>query len=285
MTRAKSLARARSLAALRESHAGVSQQVYAKQSELTTGARSWVFGDLPERQEAGSGAGRRMGYPALVDEGGSVGLRIFATPAEARISHERGCARLIRLVMARDLKPLRRDLAVNVQGEIVYRGLAPHPLLNADLIAGRDLRDDLLDRIVMTVFLEDRETLRNAAAFDERIATLRGGMGLPAQEISRMVQAVLEKLGRIQTALAKAPPPAAADIRTQLAWLAPAGFLLTTPTGAVAGISALPAGDRAAAREGATRSAARRATRSRDCAAGIALPRACQGRARLEAAG
>jgi ATP-dependent helicase HrpA len=226
----KVMARARSLAALRESHAGVSQQVYAKQSELTTGARSWVFGDLPERQEAGSGAGRRMGYPALVDEGGSVGLRIFATPAEARTSHERGCARLIRLVMARDLKPLRRDLAVNVQGEIVYRGLAPHPLLNADLAAGRDLRDDLLDRIVMTIFLEGRETLRNGAAFDERIATLRGGMGLPAQEISRMVQAVLEKLGRIQTALAKAPSPAAADIRTQLAWLAPAGFLLTTPT-------------------------------------------------------
>jgi ATP-dependent helicase HrpA len=39
----------------------------------------------------------------------------------------------------------------------------------------------------------------------------------------------LEKLGRIQAALPKLPAAAAADIRAQLAWLTPAGFLLTTP--------------------------------------------------------
>ena len=101
----KVIARSRSLAALREKHAGASQQHYAKQSQLTTGARTWVFGDLPEKQDASAGQrASSSGYPALVDEGDSVGLRVFATPAEARISHERGCARLIRLVMARDLK-------------------------------------------------------------------------------------------------------------------------------------------------------------------------------------
>ncbi len=224
---AKVLARSRSLAVLRDRHGGASQQHYAQQSQLTTGARSWVFGDLPDRQEAGLRG--QIGYPALVDEGQTVGLRAFATPAEARISHERGTARLIRLVLARDLKPLRRDLAVNVQGEIVYRALAVHPLLNPDLVAGRDLRDDLLDRVVSTVFLEGREPLRSAAAFDARIAERRGGMGLPAQDISRTVQAALVRLGQVQAALSKALPPAAADIRAQLAWLTPAGFLLTTP--------------------------------------------------------
>jgi ATP-dependent helicase HrpA len=225
----KVIARSRSLAALREKHAGTSQQHYAKQSQLTTGARAWVLGDLPERQEVAGGGRSQIGYPALVDEGETVGLRAFATPAEARKSHERGTARLIRLVMARDLKPLRRDLAVNVQGEIAYRALAAHPLLNPDLVAGRDLRDDLLDRVVVTVFLEGREPLRSAAAFEARIAELRGGIGLPAQEISRAVQAALERLSRVQMALAKATAPAAADIRAQLAWLVPAGFLLTTP--------------------------------------------------------
>jgi ATP-dependent helicase HrpA len=223
----KVIARSRSLAALRDKHAGASQQHYAKQSQLTTGARSWVFGELQEKQEAA--AGRQLGFPALVDERDTVGLRMFATPAEARISHERGCARLIRLVMARDFKSYRRDLPVNVQGEIVYRSLAAHPLLNPDLVAGRDLRDDLLDRLVITVFLEGREPLRSEAAFDKRIAELRGELGFTAQEISRSVQTSLERLGRIQSALPKAPAPAAADIRSQLAWLAPAGFLLTTP--------------------------------------------------------
>jgi ATP-dependent helicase HrpA len=225
----KVIARSRSLAAMREKHAGASQQHYAKQSQLTTGARTWEFGDLPERQEIAAGGRGQLGYPALVDEGESVGLRVFATPAEARISHERGVARLIRLVMARDFKLYRRDLAVNVQGELVYRGLAQHPLLNPDLIAGRDLRDDLLDRVVISVFLEGRDPIRSGAAFDARVAELRGQLGLAAQEISRTVQTALERLGRIHTALAKASAPAAADIRSQLAWLTPAGFLLTTP--------------------------------------------------------
>ena len=222
------IARARSLASLRERHAGAAQQDYAKQSQLTTGARAWEFGDIAEQQQVGAAGRSQVGYPALVDEGETVGLRVFATPPEARDSHARGSARLIRLVMARDFKALRRDLAVNVQGELLYRGLAAHPLLHKELVAGRDLRDDLLDRIVMTVFLEGQEPLRSSAAFEARLA-LRAGIGLPAQEISRSVQAALERLGRIQSALPKVPAATAADIRSQLVWLVPAGFLLTTP--------------------------------------------------------
>jgi ATP-dependent helicase HrpA len=222
------IARSRSLAALGQKHAGAAQQDYAKQSQLTTGARTWVFGDIPEQHEATAGR-PQVGYPALVDEGATVGLRAFATPPEARMSHERGVARLIRLVMARDLKPLRKDLAVNVQGEMVYKALAAHPLLNPELVAGRELRDDLLDRVVMTVFLDGRETLRSSAAFEARMTTQRGGIGLPTQEISRTVQSSLESLFRIQAALKKAAPPVAADVRSQLSWLTPAGFLLTTP--------------------------------------------------------
>jgi len=124
---------------------------------------------------------------------------------------------------------MRRDFAVNVQGEMAYKSLAAHPLLNADLVAGRDLREDLLDRLVMTVFVDGQAPIRDAQALDARIAMRRGGIGLPAQEISRSVQASLEKWLRIQAALAKVPPAAAADIRAQLGWLMPAGFLLTTP--------------------------------------------------------
>ncbi|HEU4780056.1 MAG TPA: ATP-dependent RNA helicase HrpA, partial [Steroidobacteraceae bacterium] len=86
----KVIARSRSLKALRDKHGGVSQQHYAKQSQLKTGARTWEFGELPERQDVAQGGRAQTGYPALVDEGDSVGLRVFATPAEARISHQRG---------------------------------------------------------------------------------------------------------------------------------------------------------------------------------------------------
>jgi ATP-dependent helicase HrpA len=222
------LARSRDLAELRSRHAGASQQEYARQSQVKTGARSWEFGELPDRWEA-EGGRRQVGHPALVDEGSSVGVRAFATPPEARLSHARGVMRLIRLMMARDLKPLRRDLAVNVQGEMIYKALPAHPALNPELAPGRDLREDLLDRLVMTVFVDGQPPIRDAQALDARIAMRRGGIGLPAQDISRGVQGVLERLARIQAGLPKAPPAAAADIRAQLAWLMPAGFLLTTP--------------------------------------------------------
>src|SRR5690606_27511061 len=165
----KVVARSRSLESLQARHAGVSQQEYARQSQLTTGARAWEFGTLPAQQETGSGPRRQIGYPALVDEGGTVGLRVFATPPEARASHLLGTVRLIRLVMAREFKSMRRDLAVNVQAEIVYRGLPAHPL-HPGLGTGRDLRDDLLDRVIAAVFLEDRDALRDEAAFQARLA-------------------------------------------------------------------------------------------------------------------
>ena len=81
-------------------HGGASQRHYAEQSRITSGARSWVFGELPERIDAAAGTRRQVGYPALVDEGETVGLRVFATPPEARASHVRGTARLVRLVAA-----------------------------------------------------------------------------------------------------------------------------------------------------------------------------------------
>jgi ATP-dependent helicase HrpA len=226
----KVLARSRDLASLRAEHGGASQRHYAQASQITTGARGWVFGELAERIDAASGARRQTGYPALVDEGDSVGLRVFATPPEARASHVRGTARLVRLALARELKALRRDLPVNVQAELVYRGLAAHPLLNPELVyrgliadpvfrarprdpaasqvpnperinrgviaplphsgsgAGRDLRDDLLDRIVMTVFLDGREALRNAAAFEARVESLRGASACRRRRSRRFVQ-------------------------------------------------------------------------------------------------
>jgi ATP-dependent helicase HrpA len=221
--------RARSLAELRAKHSRTAQHEYAKQSQITTGAKGWEFGDIPEQQETGGAGRRQVGYPALVDEGDTVGLRVFATPPEARASHLRGSMRLIRLAMSREFKSLRRDLAVNVQAEMAYRNLKPQPLVAPGVEGGRDLRDDLLDRIVATVFLDGQEPLRDKTAFEARLAAKRAGIGLPAREISTTLQAALERLARVQSALPKVPAGTAADIRAQLEWLVPAGFLLVTP--------------------------------------------------------
>ncbi|HET9499821.1 MAG TPA: DUF3418 domain-containing protein, partial [Marmoricola sp.] len=70
----------------------------AAESGLTrTGQTSWTFGDI-ERSFVQLRAGHEVrGHPGLVDEGASVGLRIFAGEEEQRARHRRGVRRLLLL--------------------------------------------------------------------------------------------------------------------------------------------------------------------------------------------
>ncbi|MET0207488.1 MAG: ATP-dependent RNA helicase HrpA [Burkholderiaceae bacterium] len=220
--------RGRSLTELQTRHGAAAVRTFrqlAQQALLHTGQRAWTFGDLPAVFDALHDGQRLHGYPALVDEGETVGVRVHATQAEAAASQAQGLTRLLRLTMAKDVKPLRKDLAVDVQGELAYRNL---PARTKDA-APRDLRDDLLDRIVATHVLEGAADIRSAAALEQRSAQRRAGMGVTAQEISRSVQQTLAAWAAIQQALKAAPAATQDDVRAQLARLMPAGFVTDTP--------------------------------------------------------
>jgi ATP-dependent helicase HrpA len=197
-------------------------QVLARETRLQTGCRTWTFGDLADAFDGSHDGQRIHGYVGLMDEGQTVGVGVFATPPEAIASHQRGIARLIRLVLSKELKPLLKDLAVNVQGELAYR----------QLTGKRSLREDVLDLIVRAVFIEDQAPLRQAGAFEQRIASQRGGIGLPAQEISRSVQQTLESWAMIKSRIKDCRIPALRDdVTTQTDRLVPQDLLQVTPWG------------------------------------------------------
>ena len=90
------------LDALREA---VRPQLHARLAAATpslarTGARGWEFGTLP-RELGGRGpvGGGLRGYPALVDEGETVGVRLLETPAEQAAGMWAGTRRLLRLTV------------------------------------------------------------------------------------------------------------------------------------------------------------------------------------------
>ena len=101
---------------------------------------------------------------------------------------------------------------MNVQGELVYRSW-PSIRCEPDLAAGRDLREDPFDRPWSRCF-EGRPPLRSEAASMRALPSCGVARAAP-QEISRTVQALLERLGRIQATLPKAAP-AGCDIRRSL---------------------------------------------------------------------
>ena len=67
----------------------------ASTSVERTGLVTWDVGTLP--REVVSGQVR--GFPALVDEGGTVGVRVLGTPAQQAVSHWRGTRTLLQLTL------------------------------------------------------------------------------------------------------------------------------------------------------------------------------------------
>ena len=225
--------RSRDLNELKARHsadAGKNFQALARQAYLHTGLKEWSFGDLPECFEGQHDGQTIHGFTAVVDEGETIGVRVFDTPEEAVRQHGLGLARLFRLALAKELKYLKKNLAVNAQAELLYKQLPAHPFLHAELKPGRELREDLLDRIMGALFLEDQPDIRSASQFAARLQAHRTELVLKAEEMAKTAQTLLQLYGEAQAKLkALRPAPAKADMQEQLALMVYAGFWVTTP--------------------------------------------------------
>lgn len=73
----------------------VARSVFAERSGLT----DWSFGDLPDVVDTRVAGGVVRGYPAIIDEGSSVALRIEATPDAAAEATRAGVRRLLLLAV------------------------------------------------------------------------------------------------------------------------------------------------------------------------------------------
>ncbi|WP_243073615.1 ATP-dependent RNA helicase HrpA [Microbacterium sp. SS28] len=65
-----------------------------------TGLTEWTFGDLPDVVDTKVAGGVVRGYPAIIDEGASVALRIETTPEAAAAATRAGVRRLVLLAVA-----------------------------------------------------------------------------------------------------------------------------------------------------------------------------------------
>lgn len=187
-----------------------------------TGLRTWPadLDELPRVVERAGVTGHAVrGYPALVDSGTTVDVRVFATKAEQDAAMAAGSLRLLRLAGPSVTKSVEKKL--DPRTRLV---LANNP--DGSLAA---LLDDCSDAAAQALVTAPVWT---KAEFASARQLLPGRLAPTVTEVVRRVEKVVAAWHDVQLALPDKPTPAqaeaVADIRAQLARLLPQGFVAGT---------------------------------------------------------
>ena len=132
----RTLASGRDLAALRAQWEGQAREAFSRKTdiELTReDVASWDFEEIPAQVRSDGGL---LAFPALVDLGETVALRVFERADEARSAHRQGVVRLLRNALGSDLKQARRRLPIAHPSSLKYAPLGSVDSLREDLVEG-----------------------------------------------------------------------------------------------------------------------------------------------------
>ena len=177
-----------------------------------TGLTTWDVGTLAPEVRSGD----VVGYPALVDEGRSVALRVLQSRALQAAAHPAGVRRLLLLGAPSPLRAVSDRLTVPQK---LALSRSPHGSVDA-------LLDDCLKASVDALATGD---VRDAAAFAAALATVRAGLPATVLEVVTTVLDVLTAADAVRARLDAEQRPAlaesVADARAQLDALVRPGFV------------------------------------------------------------
>ncbi len=193
-------------------------QVADESGLTTTGQTGWTFGTI-EQSFTRTRAGHEVhGFPTLVDEGASVGLRVVASAEEQEARHRLGVRRLLLLAVPSPAARLLDGL-----DNAAKLGLAASPYPNA-----RALAEDCVVAAA-TDLVDQRPAVRDRAAFEALVESGRTELAGQAQAVLRQVLVVLAHWRPVEKALQgrveMAALPAMTDLKAQLARLVHSGFV------------------------------------------------------------
>jgi ATP-dependent helicase HrpA len=193
----------------------------AKPGMEREGITAWDFGDLPEQVTFKRSNQTLTGYPALVDEGASVAIRLMDTRDKADEANRSGVKRLLSL----DLKEQLRQLDRSLPG---FNALAFK--FNATIPADK-LKADLVEAIVDRAFIGEDALPRTAKAFEEQKKRARTRLPAVTEGASRYASAIGEASQQFQQSLAQNASlgRVAQEVKAQRERLVYPGFLARTP--------------------------------------------------------
>ena len=185
------------------------------------GLTGWDCGDLPAEVSFRRVNQALKGYPALVDEGASVALRLFDTEAKARAAHRGGVRRLLAFELKEQVRQLERGPSGFNAVALRMQSVVPADKLRADLVAC------ILDR----AFVGEDDPPRSPKAFEEQKKRAKARLPAVTEAASRHLAAIAEAWAATQSAIAGAGSLGriAGEAKAHLARLVFPGFLAATP--------------------------------------------------------
>jgi ATP-dependent RNA helicase HrpA len=203
-------------------------QLAAKELNYT-GCSQWVFDDLPNSYQFNCQGQKFVGYPAIIDEGDAVGVRIIDTPEKAKALHQAGLVRLFLLSLSKERKYLFKNLPSRPEIELTYNHLPDHPKISTTARIG-NYRDDIVFRIFADVFVDNND-IRTKQTYDASIKQHKSELIGVANQAGKHMLDIMKLYAGIKEQLEHFPDLdlAARDIKEQLNYLFFKGFLHSTP--------------------------------------------------------
>ncbi|TAG49996.1 MAG: ATP-dependent RNA helicase HrpA [Betaproteobacteria bacterium] len=187
-----------------------------------TGLTAWTIGTLPEGIPV-KRAGRNLtAYPACVDEGASVAVKLFETAAEADAAHRKGVVRLMTLELKSQLRNWEKGPSGFNQIALQLKTAIPTDKLLTDFL------NTLADRAMVG----DDALPRDEKAIREQVGRAKQRIPVVADALGRTLSAVAEAYAALQADLHKAGPRAKPLVTVLSQWrdrLLYPGFLSATP--------------------------------------------------------
>jgi ATP-dependent helicase HrpA len=201
----------------------VAQTVSRAAAELErTGLRDWSFGVLPDTFTTTSAGHDLRGYPALVDEGATVGVRVLDSRRAADLATWQGTRRLLLLAVPSPLVPVVKRLDNPTK---LALGHNPHGSVPA-------LLDDCVAAALDDIMAAGGGPPRDAEGFARLRDTVRAELQDTVFEVVRAVADLLTSARNVENRVSAGTTPvllpAMVDIRGQLSGLVFPGFVTIT---------------------------------------------------------
>jgi ATP-dependent helicase HrpA len=191
----------------------------ATQSFERTGLTTWPGGQIRRTVDIVSGGHRVLGYPALIDNGATVSVKVLSSERDQQRFMALGIRRLVLLALPSPLAQVQRTFTPIDKLQL---SLSPHGNVP-------DLLTDCIACAADSLIAANGGPAWDEAAFDALVAAVRPELQVMTLDVLSVVRRILPLANTVQRELDAAPPSTATnDMAAQLKGLIYPGFIART---------------------------------------------------------